>query len=51
VPRIHYRHGYGVELKGAAVVRRRPRSRYLRLARRSGARSVSVKIVPRGAAQ
>jgi endoglycosylceramidase len=51
VPRIHYRHGYRVELKGAAVVRRRPRSRYLRLARRSGARLVSVKIVPRGAAQ
>jgi endoglycosylceramidase len=46
VPRVHYRHGYRVAVMGAAVVKRRPRSRYLRLARRPRARSVSVKIVP-----
>ena len=46
VPRIHYRTGYHVAVRGAAVVTGQPGSRYLRLARRPGARSVSVKIVP-----
>jgi endoglycosylceramidase len=49
VPRLHYRHGYRVAVEGAAAVKRRPRSRYLRLASRPGARTVSVKISPSGA--
>jgi endoglycosylceramidase len=51
VPRMHYGDGYRVEVEGAALMKRRPRSRYLRLARRPDARSVSVKIVPKGGAQ
>jgi endoglycosylceramidase len=48
VPDSHYRHGYTAKVTGAKVLSR-PRARYLILKRSSGARSVSLKLTPRGA--
>ena len=51
VPRIHYRHGYDVAVKGAVVKSSKPRSRYLRLVDKPGAGSVSLDILPTGGVQ
>jgi endoglycosylceramidase len=45
VPRIHYRHGYSVAVKGARVVSREG-ARYLVLQRGKRARTVSVSVGP-----
>jgi endoglycosylceramidase len=45
VPRIHYRHGYSVKVKGARVVSR-PGARHLVLQRGKRAQAVSVSVRP-----
>jgi len=45
VPRIHYRHGYSVKVKGARVVSRK-RARHLVLQRGKRARSVQITVTP-----
>ncbi len=45
VPRLHYRHGYTVQVKGAKVTSK-PGARHLKLRRARGARQVSLTLEP-----
>ena len=47
LPRLHYRHGYRVEVTGAEVVSE-PGARTLVLAQKRGAGAVAVRVLPRG---